>query len=402
MTSSLLLLIFGLMLPQQVPLDSTQAVADSLALADSQVVAGTQAALLPAEDSTQMSPLPDPPVALLPLPDLGARDTTPPQVRPDTTDAASPDTAAATADSPLQDTPGAQVTTPPQDTEDEPPVAELLDEAAQELQRMQQSLNQQLLQFRQTFTLTRLLLVILALALTYLLVRLATWMLERLAHWRPAQAYQFQRITPFVRFAIWFVALWLILGSLFARSTLVLVLLVLLVVLALGVTLFQFLRDLIGGLVLIFEQPFQIGSRITIGKQEGLVKRIGLRSFKMVRADGTFVIVPNAEVLRRSITATPSSAPEAPVSVELPVPPGVEVEQAQAWIREAVYASPYCYTAKPTSVTLAAPDAPEDVVRFRVEAYVFDADYASALTSDVLRFTRERFAAVPSRPAPDG
>ncbi|HMB91419.1 MAG TPA: mechanosensitive ion channel domain-containing protein [Rhodothermales bacterium] len=401
MTFSLLLLIFGLMLPQQIPPDTTRPVMDTLAVADSQTVADTQAVILPAGDSTQISPLPDPPAVLLPLPDLGA-DTLSPQVRPDTTDAPSPDTAAATPDSLSQDTLGAQVPPPPQDTGEEPPVTELLDEAAQELQRMQQSLNQQLLQFRQTFTLMRLLLVILALALTYLLVRLATWTLERLAHWRPMQAYRFQRITPFVRFAIWFVALWLLFGSLFARSTLVLVLLVLLVMIAIGVTLFQFLRDLIGGLVLIFEQPFQIGSRITIGEQEGLVRRIGLRSFKMVRTDGTFVIVPNAEVLRRSIAVTPPSVPEAPVSVELPVPAGVAVEQAQAWIREATYASPYCCAAKPISVTLAVPDAPDDAVRFQVDAYVFDAAYAHTLTSDVLRFTRERFAAAQPMSAPDG
>jgi small-conductance mechanosensitive channel len=350
--------------------------------------------MLPASDSTQISSLPDPPAALVPLPDLGAQVT--PQARPDTTEQAAPDTTTTTPDSLSEDTLSARVQTPPLNDDDDPmgEVSALLEGATRELQKMQEGITRQMLQFQQTFTLTRLLLAILALALTYLLVRVAIWSLERLAHWRPAQAYRIQRMIPFVRFAVWFMALWIILGSLFAGSTLVLILLMLLVVTAVGVTLFQFLRDLIGGLVLTFEQPFQIGSRITVGDHAGLVKKIGLRSFEMAQPDGTLVIVPNAEVLRTSITAIPSGVPEAPISVELPVPATVDVEQAQARIREAVYASPYCCAAKPTSIVLTAPDASDETVQFRVEAYVFDARYASALTSDLLRFTREHFAAL--------
>ncbi len=172
------------------------------------------------------------------------------------------------------------------------------------LRRVGRDLSGEFARFRDTFSFTRLLLAVLALVLTYLVVRMAMWLLERLARWRPQQAFRIRRVMPLLKFTLWFAAVWIVVGSLFTGSTVVLILLALLFVAAAGVTALLFLRDLAGGLILTFEQPFQIGSRVAVGEHRGVVRQIGLRSFELATPDGATVVVPNAEVLRRSLTAT--------------------------------------------------------------------------------------------------
>ena len=102
----------------------------------------------------------------------------------------------------------------------------------------------------------------------------------------------------------------------------------------------QFLRDLAGGLVLTFEQPFRIGSRVRIAGHEGTVRRIRLRAFEPATGEGQKVVVPDAEVLRQAVAATAPEAREAPVAVELVVPRSVDADIARQVAHEAAYASP--------------------------------------------------------------
>ena len=271
-----------------------------------------------------------------------------------------------------------------------------------EVDRLQGGIAQQFDQVRRTFTLTRLLLAVFAIALTFLLVGLAVFLLEWLARWRPALAPRLRKSIPLVRFGLWLTALWVLVGSLFGGSGLLLVLFVLLLLGAVAFVLFQFLRDFVGGLVLLVEQPFQVGSRVTVGEQEGAVEKIGLRSFRLRTSAGETVVVPNAEVLRRSIRSNAAETPEERVSVRLPLPPSLDVDVARQLAREAAYASPYVFLGRPVSIRLADAEHAGRPAHLAVAAYVVDGRYAEALANDVLRLAHAAFeeaaAAAPVRP----
>ncbi len=364
--------------PQQVPVaDTTRAAAD------------TQALVLPVADTTRMSPLPAPTAGAVParLTRRTPADPAPQQTPADTLPAAAPETLFVAPPAAAPDTSAAGAT-----------------DLGAVLRRVGRDLSGEFARFRDTFSFTRLLLAVLALVLTYLAVRLAMWLLERLARWRPQQAFRIRRVMPLLKFALWFAAVWIVVGSLFTGSTVVLILLALLFVAAAGVTALLFLRDLAGGLILTFEQPFQIGSRVAVGEHRGVVRQIGLRSFELATPDGATVVVPNAEVLRRSLTATQPDVPEAPVTVELAVPETVDLNEARVRVREAAYASPYVYAARPVTVALTPPEGATGRLRLRVEAYVFNAQYAQALASDVVRLAHAAFTqdGAERAPAPSG
>ena len=57
-----------------------------------------------------------------------------------------------------------------------------------------------------------------------------------------------------------------------------------------------------GGLVIIFEKPFEIGDRIVCAEVEGTVEDINLRSTKVRTDDGSLTIVPNAKISGAAIT----------------------------------------------------------------------------------------------------
>lgn len=71
-----------------------------------------------------------------------------------------------------------------------------------------------------------------------------------------------------------------------------------------GLGLQDIVNNLVSGIILIFERPMQIGDTIEIGdkagrekKEIGRVKEIGIRSSKLVTANGAEVIVPNGDLL---------------------------------------------------------------------------------------------------------
>ncbi|MEM9353253.1 MAG: mechanosensitive ion channel family protein [Planctomycetota bacterium] len=61
------------------------------------------------------------------------------------------------------------------------------------------------------------------------------------------------------------------------------------------------LKNLFGSLMIIIDRPFRVGERIAVGKFDGVVEEIGLRSTKLRLLTGHQVSVPNEEMARLQI-----------------------------------------------------------------------------------------------------
>ncbi len=70
----------------------------------------------------------------------------------------------------------------------------------------------------------------------------------------------------------------------------------------LGFGLQQIVRDVVSGLILLFERPVQMGDAVQLGDLTGLVGRIGLRSSTLRTFDGAEVIVPNSQLIEQRLT----------------------------------------------------------------------------------------------------
>ena len=60
--------------------------------------------------------------------------------------------------------------------------------------------------------------------------------------------------------------------------------------------------NLVSGILLLFEQPFDIGDSIEVAGYAGTVKTINIRATEMLTWDGLLVIIPNREVFTNTIT----------------------------------------------------------------------------------------------------
>ncbi|MEX1317329.1 MAG: mechanosensitive ion channel domain-containing protein [Synechococcaceae cyanobacterium] len=94
-------------------------------------------------------------------------------------------------------------------------------------------------------------------------------------------------------------------------------------------------KNLLSGMVIIFERPIQVGDFVEIGDLQGTVQRLGLRSTVVETLDRVAIIVPNSEFLdSRVVNWSHGSS----VS-RLQVPVGVAYGSDTATVREALIAA---------------------------------------------------------------
>jgi small-conductance mechanosensitive channel len=61
-------------------------------------------------------------------------------------------------------------------------------------------------------------------------------------------------------------------------------------------------NNFVSGLILLFEQPIQVGDTIEVGDLLGEVRRIGIRASTVRTAKGADIIVPNAQFITANVT----------------------------------------------------------------------------------------------------
>lgn len=239
-----------------------------------------------------------------------------------------------------------------------------------------------------TLSAHRLLFSALILSATYLLTILLKRIVRHMVSERVAYSNRLRKLLPVLNLVLWIVASWLVLTLLLGESPLALIFVVVVTGLIIAAASFHFLQDLVGSFVIVFERPFKIGDRVEIGEREGEVIHIGLRSFQISGTDGSITVIPNSEVLRGSVTNTSQGAREGQVCVDISLPPGFDLNAAKRIASEAAFASPFTFLGRPIEVEIDQSDQVETTLVVRIKAYVFDAEYASRLRSDLIAMTR--------------
>ncbi len=88
------------------------------------------------------------------------------------------------------------------------------------------------------------------------------------------------------------------------------------------------LGSLLGGLVLMFSRPFEVGDWIVVDEKEGLVSDITLMSTRIQGFDGEYIVVPNDVVTNKTITNR-SRKGRFRVAVETGIDYDADVDQAR-------------------------------------------------------------------------
>ena len=62
------------------------------------------------------------------------------------------------------------------------------------------------------------------------------------------------------------------------------------------------IKNLVSGIILLFERPFKVGDWVLIGGEEGKIKQINIRSTEVETFNKASVIIPNATLISSSLT----------------------------------------------------------------------------------------------------
>jgi potassium efflux system protein len=92
-------------------------------------------------------------------------------------------------------------------------------------------------------------------------------------------------------------------------------------------------QNFVSGLILLAERPVKIGDWVRIGDQEGDVKRISVRATEIQIADRSTLIVPNSELITKSIVNKTLSDPIGRIQLQFSVPLGTDVAQVRTMLQ---------------------------------------------------------------------
>ena len=88
-------------------------------------------------------------------------------------------------------------------------------------------------------------------------------------------------------------------------------------------------QNFVSGLILLAERPVKIGDWVRIGDQEGDVKRISVRATEIQIADRSTLIVPNSELITKSVINKTLSDPIGRIQLQFSVPIGSDTARVR-------------------------------------------------------------------------
>ncbi|MEM1128007.1 MAG: mechanosensitive ion channel family protein [Bacteroidota bacterium] len=226
---------------------------------------------------------------------------------------------------------------------------------------------------------------------TYLIIRSFVWMLDLLAERSATRRLMFKKLVPIVRILLWGVALYYIVAGIYQPSREQLVAVAAALGFAVGFAGQNILQNIFGGLIIIFDQPFQVGDKISVGGTYGEVVSIGLRSTRIVTPDDNLVSVPNAQVVDGQVSNANAGALDCQVVTDLYVPGWADAALAKRIAFEAAANSRFVYLDKPIVVNVKDVFDGTFLTNLKVKAYVLDTRYEFALMSDVTETAKAEF-----------
>lgn len=129
----------------------------------------------------------------------------------------------------------------------------------------------------------------------------------------------------------------------------------------------QLAKNLLAGMVILFERPFIAGDLIDVDGRRGTVEKVTLHSTTLEDPDGLRLIVPNSRILETAITNFTTN-PHRRLVLRIDVEESVELERVRAVLFEAIATEEHLV--RPREVVVFAQESLDEGVRFEVRYWV--------------------------------
>lgn len=216
--------------------------------------------------------------------------------------------------------------------------------------------------------------------------------LERLGEGQAKQRLLLKKISSFARLTIFGLATYMVVMTVMEGKEQMLVGFLATLGFALGFAFKDTASSLMAGVLILIDQPFQVGDRVTFGDIYGEVTEIGLRSVRIVTLADDQISVPNNKFLTDAVASSNAGALDMMVCIDFYIGITADFDLAKRIIYEASITSRYVYLQKPAVVmTKEVEFAGGLATRLQSKAYVLDTRYDVAYITDVTERVKRKF-----------
>ena len=218
----------------------------------------------------------------------------------------------------------------------------------------------------------------------FFLLKIITKVLHFFAEKSTRYRISYKGSIPIVRLLGWLIISYLIIAVIIKLPFETLIAVSASLAIAIGLAAQDLVKNVIGGIMIIFDRPFQVGDKIQVGNYYGEVITIGLRSTRIVTGDDSTVSIPNSDIMNQSVSNSNSGEPNCQVVAEVYLPIDVNTIAVKDIALEVARVSKYIYLNKPISV-LFFNEVKEkrSYLKMRLKAYVMDIRYEFAFKSEM-------------------
>ena len=204
------------------------------------------------------------------------------------------------------------------------------------------------------------------------IVKLLDFLSDKLNNRFPRYRLQISRVFPIARLITWTVAIYISIVDVIASAGL-----------AIGLAAQDTVRNIMSGILILFDQPFRVGDMIRIGEHYGEVIRIDTRNTRIRTFDDNIVSFPNGLVWTQAVANSNSGNLDEMVVTTIYLPAYIDTQLVKNIAWEAAASCPYVYLRKDIKVVVDDVFDRSFLTRFSVKCYVIDVRYERLLNSDI-------------------
>lgn len=189
---------------------------------------------------------------------------------------------------------------------------------------------------------------------------------------------------------IWLITFVLIGIVLLKSSPLILFLFLIFIFFVLILSVSDIARNIIGGILILIDKPFEYGDLIRVGEYSGKVRSKNLRDTEIITEDDSLIKIPNSYFITNTFENLNVISKNKQVSFVVEIPPQPEISKIKSHLLEIVSLSIYNSLNKQAEIIYKGINE-RGKMEFQIKAYVFDAKYESEFKSDVQESIAEIF-----------
>lgn len=224
--------------------------------------------------------------------------------------------------------------------------------------------------------------------ISFYVIKFTTKIFDKLSEKSTRYRIGLKGIIPIFRILSWTFVIFIVVGVIFAPPIESLVVVTGSLGIAIGLASQDIIKNIFGGIITLFDRPFQVGDKVEIGEYYGEVKSIGLRSTRVVTPDDSIVSIPNGDIMTKSVSNANSGEANCQVVAEIYLPPYIDLQKVREIGIKAAQVSKYVYLNKPISVIFKNEiHHSRSVIKMRLKAYVLDIRYEFPFMSEMTEIT---------------